>query len=295
MKAVAVAMAVLVGAIALMVSCAGPAATPMTTERSLGKRASCPAEASFGDTWLRPADGAVMVCVPAGEFPYGPGSMADPPKQSIYLDAFWIDKTEVTNKQYARCVASSACDEPLLSGPYQNQAWADHPVIWVNRREAEGYCRWAGARLPLEIEWEKAARGTDGRRYPWGDEFDASLVNYYWSKVREPRAVGSYLEGASPYGVLDMSGNVCEWVQELWQTTEDYIENPIIPPGSRPKGKHPVGHHYTLRGGSWASLEKQVTTYARSNDEPVWRSKSAGFRCACTPGIVGSGDDSHDR
>jgi len=278
---------ILAGAIALAVSCAGPVSRPTPTAEWIRERLSSPVEASWGDTWIRPADGAVMVYVPAGQFPYGPGSTADPPQQRVHLGAFWIDRTEVTNRQYDLCVAAGACHEPLLPGPYADPERVDHPVIWIGRFEAEEYCRWAGARLPMEIEWEKAARGTDGRRYPWGDAFDASRVNYYWSGVGAPRQVGSYPRGASPYGALDMSGNVYEWVQELWQTTDSYLQDPIIPPGVRPKGRHPVGHHYTMRGGSWASLEEQVTAYSRNNDEPGWRTRDIGFRCACTPGVVG--------
>jgi len=82
---------------------------------------------------------------------------------------------------------------------------------------------------------------------------------------------------------------VCEWVQELWCTNADYVRNPILPPGMRPKGLHPVGHHYTLRGGSWASLVDQITTYARNNEEPVYRSRDTGFRCACSPGPPSAG------
>ena len=221
-----------------------------------------------------------MVFVPAGDFPYGPGSAEEVPAQRANVEAFWIDRTEVTNDQYAKCVAEGGCDEPLYRIPFEDPARADHPVMWVGLREAEAYCQWAGARLPREIEWEKAARGCDGRAYPWGDTFEADLVNHYWSGIGDTMPVGNYPAGASPYGALDMAGNVCEWVSDLWRATEDYLANPMPPSDLRPKGPHPVGHHYTIRGGSWADLESNLLTYFRTNDEPVWRTKDIGFRCA---------------
>ncbi len=270
----AAAAAFIAGSLA---SCAAP---PTVTPPAAPTQAAPPAHASPGDTWVRPADGAVMVLVPAGEFPYGPGSASHPPQQKVHLDAFWIDRTEVTNVQYALCVSDGGCDAPLLETLYQDPARTRHPVVWVSHTEAEVYCAWAGARLPTEIEWEKAARGTDGRKFPWGDELSAERANFYESGLGDATPVGSYPQGASPYGALDMAGNVCEWVQDLWRTGEAYREHPILPPGRRPVGEHPVGHHYTLRGGSWAQLADRITTYARANEEPVWRTKDIGFRCA---------------
>lgn len=239
--------------------------------------AACAHQQAAPTTKVRERDGAIMVFVPAGEFPYGPGSTTDVPGQRFYLDAFWMDQTEVTNAQYARCVADGGCPEPLYTLPYEDPARADHPIIQISYGEAEAYCAWAGGRLPTEIEWEKAARGADGRVFAWGDEFDVARVNCYWSGIEGTQPVGSYPEGASPYGALDMSGNVCEWVQERWRMLEEYLENPL---SRRYSGRHPVGHHITLRGGSWADLETSLATYARTNDEPTWRTKDIGFRCA---------------
>ncbi len=220
-----------------------------------------------------------MVFVPAGEFAYGPGTVSNPPQQKVYLDAFWIDRTEVTNAQYARCVSAGACDVPLLETLYADPARSEHPVVWVSHTEAETFCAWAGGRLPAEVEWEKAARGTDGRKFPWGDELSTERANFYDSGLGDSCPVGSYPQGASPYGALDMAGNVYEWTRDLWRTDEAYLENPILPAGVRPTGKHPIGHHYTMRGGSWAQLDDRITTYARTNEEPVWRTKDMGFRC----------------
>ena len=257
----------------ILLSCACSAGVPGAAE---APRTEPPGDARAGDTWTRPADGAVMVYVPAGEFPYGPGSTMDVPEHRFYLDAFWIDRTEVTNAQYARCVAAGDCLEPLYPVPYEDPSRADHPVVAISFGEADAYCAWAGARLPTEIEWEKAARGTDGRAFPWGDTFDPARLNHHWTEIGDTQPVGSYPEGASPYGALDMAGNACEWVQERWRTLEEYLEDPT---STRYSGRHPVGHHITLRGGSWASMESSLATYARSNEEPGWRTKDIGFRC----------------
>ncbi len=148
---VASAMAISILVAGLVASCAGPMVMPTPTEELTREPTPQvpPANASLGDTWIRPADGAVIVYVPAGEFLYGPGSMTSIPEQRIHLDAFWIDRTEVTNVQYAHCVADGGCSEPLYTVPYEDPARANHPVIWISRGEAEEYCKWAGARLPM--------------------------------------------------------------------------------------------------------------------------------------------------
>jgi hypothetical protein len=214
-----------------------------------------------------------MVFVPPGEFIMG--------NNTVYLDAFWIDKTEVTNAMYARCVESGQCSAPSSNisrtrDSYYGNAQFDHyPAIFVSWVDASNYCTWAGGRLPTEAEWEKAARGTDGRQYPWGEAdpqgFDG-LLNF---QAQDTTQVGIFPNGASPYGALDMAGNVSEWVAD-WLNLE-YYNNP---PASNPLGPD-LGQYRVWRGGSWAntSLER-IRTYSRTGNLPTDSSGGIGFRCA---------------
>jgi formylglycine-generating enzyme required for sulfatase activity len=239
-------------------------------------------EPSAGETWTRPADGAVMVYVPAGEFLMG-STDADPdaaphekPQHTVYLDAFWIDRTEVTNAQYRKCVEAEACEEP--------QCWAfdkysapDQPVVCVSWDAAQAYAAWAGGRLPTEAEWEKAARGTDGRLYPWGDSApDCDKANYLGC-AETSLPVASHPDGASPYGVLDMAGNAYEWVADWYD--EDYYSRS---PDGNPQGPD-TGDLRVLRGGSFFNLQGFVRCAARYWLYPLGGHRSIGFRVVLSP------------
>ncbi len=178
----------------------------------------------IGSTMISGKDGMTLVYVPAGYFLMG-STDSDPnvqanekPQQNGYLSAFWIDRTDVTNKMYASCVAANQCNTPSSktsssrSNYYGNSEFDNFPVIYVSWDDAVAYCKWVGRQLPTEAQWEKAARGTDGSIYPWGNTFpDSTLLNFN-SNVGDTTEVGKYPKGASPYGALDMAGNVSQWV-----------------------------------------------------------------------------------
>ncbi|MCU0726797.1 MAG: bifunctional serine/threonine-protein kinase/formylglycine-generating enzyme family protein [Planctomycetes bacterium] len=161
-------------------------------------------------------DAPEMMQVPAGYFVAGEdeGKDLDSPRREVHVDAFWIDRCPVTNREYARFVRTTGHPAPdHWRGPIPPKHLLDHPVVWVSYQDAEEYAAWRGKRLPTPLEWQKAARGTDGRRFPWGEEEDLSRLNCKESNIGQTTAAGSYPRGASPCGCLDMGGNVSEWVQ----------------------------------------------------------------------------------
>jgi formylglycine-generating enzyme required for sulfatase activity len=221
----------------------------------------------------RTTEPVAMVFVPPGEFIMG--------NQTVSLDAFWIDKTEVTNTRYAKCVQAGKCNPPrsersnTRQSYFGNRGFDDYPVIYVSWLDANAYCAWIGGRLPTEAEWEKAARGTDGRPFPWGDVDPPSagdLANFH---AQDTNPVGLYPEGASPYGVLDMAGNVSEWVAD-WFSLEYYSNPPSLNPMGPDSGEYRV-----WRGGSWANTSTdRLRTYSRTGNLPTDSSSGIGFRCA---------------
>lgn len=227
-------------------------------------------------------DGMTLLYVPAGEFIMGSdeGDSDERPAHKVYLDAYWIDQTEVTNVMYAECVAAGMCKEPTnLSSStrlsyFKNSEYNNFPVIFVDWDMAKTYCEWAERRLPTEAEWEKAARGTDQRKYPWGNENpNGNLLNYN-KNIGDTTEVGKYLMGASSYGSVDMSGNIWEWVTDWYDKTyyhESQNKNPIGPA---------VGERRVLRGGSWFGDSFNARTTIRFYGFPDTSYNSIGFRCS---------------
>jgi len=243
------------------------------------------------DTRLRPADGMTMVWVPGGEFRMGRTWSLKDRVHTVELDAFWIDRTEVTNGHFRRCVEVGACRAPTTCNwgepTYGDASKTDHPVICVTWQEANDYCRWAGARLPTEAEWEYAARGPSTTTYPWGDDFDGTRLNScdvncphederstdYDDGYALTAPVGSYPSGASWCGALDMVGNVWEWVAD-W-----YGPYPLTRQ-TNPAGPE-SGSERLIRGGAWYHNDEYGFLRAdnRHPFEPRDYNYLIGFRC----------------
>jgi formylglycine-generating enzyme required for sulfatase activity len=229
-----------------------------------------------------------MVIVEAGEFLMGStetdkdAKSDERPQHKIFLESYFIDRTEVTNAMYKACVDAGACTPPVQTNSlthldyYSNHEFDEFPVIHVNWNQALAYCRWRKARLPTEAEWEKAARGTDGRTYPWGEEIDCTRANYGGSNgcVADTAEVGSYPDSASPYGLLDMSGNVLEWVND-WYLDNFYETSPL----KYPKGPS-SGERRIARGGSWNSPDNLLRVATRQYFAPSTANAYIGLRCA---------------
>jgi formylglycine-generating enzyme required for sulfatase activity len=232
-----------------------------------------------------------MILIPAGEFVMGTESefKNEKPRREVFLDAYYIDKNEVTNADYKEFVDATGRQAPKMdafwaaplnwrNGTYP-QGRGDHPVVLVNWNDAEAYAKWAGKRLPTEAEWEKAARGTDGRKWPWGNAWDRNKCNTAESFFNSTQPVSSFPEDKSPYGVLNMAGNVSEWTAD-WYSEKYYSKeenrNPHGPSEKEAKGKTRVA-----RGGAWDS---NIASYARTSIRhyflPKSKNASLGFRCA---------------
>lgn len=238
-------------------------------------------------------DPVEMVRIPAGPFvmgnPTGVGRRDEQPRRKIYLDLFFIDKYEVTNARYLTFVRHTGHRNP--PDPYGDgeltsaEGIEQLPVVQVNWYDAVEYCHWVGKRLPGEAEWEKAARGTDGRLFPWGnDTATATHANFdhEWVGKDTLHPVGARPAGRSPYGVEDMSGNAREWVQDWYKP--DYYEEAA---DRNPKGPD-RGVLRVIRGGSWHSPIADIRATARGKGGFALRTHGTGFRCAADarPGSV---------
>ncbi len=225
-----------------------------------------------------------MVLVPAGEFTMGDnqGDDDERPAHRVYLDAFSMDQYEVTVGMYAAFLKATGTAPPP-DWKIMNQAQHEkRPVVNATWADAATYCKWAGKRLPTEAEWEKAARGNDGRTYPWGNDsptrLHASFGKTKWDNHAALVPVGTFEDGKSPYGIYDLAGNVSEWVSD-WYDYGNYYKNS---PGQNPKGPT-TGDFKVIRGGSWNSDPQFLRTASRYANWPTVQDDNNGFRCAKTP------------
>jgi formylglycine-generating enzyme required for sulfatase activity len=231
----------------------------------------------------RPPEGS-MVSIPAGEFTMGSqdGDSDERPAHQVYVDAFSIDVYEVTVGQYAEFLRSGEGRAPLDWKTMNQSAHQKRPVANVDWADAAAYCKWAGKRLPTEAEWEKAARGTDGRLFPWGNDpptpFHANYGKAGSHDYETLAPVGTLEAGKSPYGTYDMAGNVWEWVSD-WYDSDYYKSSPSQNPAGPSMGGFKV-----IRGGSWTSSLRNLRSADRYWDPPSFRSLYfPGFRCAKNP------------
>ena len=286
-----------------------PTGTPEPTEANPPTATATPTLAETpipeaGATRLYEVDQMVQVYIPAGEFIMGSDDLEaqilkdngraypEIPVHTTYVDSYWIDKFEITNEQYALCVAAGVCQPPYLSKSetrpsyYDDPEYANYPVIYVSWYMATAYCEWTGRRLPTEAEWEKAARGTDGRKYTWGnDKPTGELANFcdtncprtianhnFDDGYGDTAPVGSYPAGASPYGVMDLAGNVWEWTSTIIQ---DY-------PYDADDGREDPDKYAerVWRGGPWSNGYWWIRATVRYRSIPFYWYVNLGFRCA---------------
>ena len=237
-------------------------------------------------------DGAPMVAVPEGSFPMGvpqgdrDGGRDEYPRHDVLVDAFYIDKFEVTNGRYLEFVKTAGHRIPqnpknptrnLWQGDSITDSLADRPVINVDWYDAAAYCAWTGKRLPTEAEWEKAAKGTTDRRFPWGNvEPTDKHVNFNqrWVGEKTLMPVGTYEAGKSPFGAYDMAGNVWEWVND-WYDARYYEKSPAKNPDGPETGTKKV-----IRGAGWQNETPTLRIFTRVDSDPTIRNESTGFRCA---------------
>jgi formylglycine-generating enzyme required for sulfatase activity len=228
-------------------------------------------------------DGLPMLLIPASEFTMGSndGENDEKPPHQVYLDAFYIDKFEVTTPSYAKFIEAAGGVLPKFWEGVMPGGEGDRPVVGIDWNNAAAYCQWVGKRLPTEAEWEKAARGFDGRIYPWGHEsptkLNANFAKTNWKGYSTLVPVGKLEGGKSPYGIYDMAGNVYEWVAD-WYDKDFYRSSPDRNPTGPKSGQFKV-----LRGGSWSVNAFSLRSTARTYFTPTHRYNFIGFRCAKTP------------
>jgi len=256
--------------------------TTMTPYEKSTSASSTEAESEVGTASGEEPIQEEMVTIPAGPFVRGTndGGFDEQPQRTIVLDAFSIDRYEVTNHQYQQFVAATGHRKPGLPSRYAKSGskvrGINQPAVYVSWEDAAEYCRWKGKRLPTEAEWEKAMRGSDGRLWPWGNDEQPHSAN--WARVQDGHEVsarvGIFATDKSPYGVMDGAGNVIEWVAD-WYNETYYKDSPEQNPPSPEYGTYRV-----LRGGGYTTTGLDIRITSRSKMMPDFRDETIGFRCA---------------
>ncbi|MGO8673392.1 MAG: formylglycine-generating enzyme family protein [Capsulimonadaceae bacterium] len=227
---------------------------------------------------INPKDGAEMIQIPAGPFQMGDTDQSDNPVHTVTLSSYYIYKNDVTVAMYKKFCAATGHAMP----PAPDWGWdkSNYPIVNVTWNDATAYCKWAGVHLPTEAQWEKAARGTDGRQYPWGNDWDpAKCANSVGTSITSPTPVGSFPAGASPYGAMDMAGNVWNWCSDWYDA--DYCKGDH---GADPTGPD-SGDTRVLRGGSWSynPFADIFRASFRNNVTPTFDNNLLGLRGASGP------------
>ena len=256
--------------------------TPVSAELPEAASTAMPAPQSTESETVNPIDGMRLIYIPAGEFTMGSSKYDrdletnEVPQHSVTLDAYWISQTQVTNAMYNQCVASGACAYSAgheINPHYLDPAYNDHPVVYVTWQSAMNYCTWSGGRLPTEAEWEKAARGSGGQKYAWGNNSAAEELVNANNTYDSTTPAGQFSQGASPYGVLDMGGNVREWVWD-WYDPYYYQYTPADNPAGPVEGEKKV-----LKGASFSDIYRFTRPANRLAHDPTSPGANRGFRC----------------
>ncbi len=269
------------------------APSPLATSIPPTETSEISEEYNVGSTIRSEKDSMILNYIPAGEFKMGSENGADDEDyvHTVYLDAYWLDQTEVTNAMYALCVNAGACDSPEYSNSYThtnyygNTKFDNYPVIYVSWNDAKNYCAWANRRLPTEAEWEKAARGgLEGEKYPWGNDdpickmergSGAKFDDKAHCHFTDTEQVASYT--SNNYGLYDMAGNVWEWVADWYDI--NYYKNS---PASNPLGPR-ISDYRVMRGGSWYDDSYSLRSASRYKNYPTVTHSYIGFRCSSSP------------
>jgi formylglycine-generating enzyme required for sulfatase activity len=260
-----------------------PTLTPNPTPTPLPTMTPIPSPApNPGTNRLISKDTMMVIYIPAGEFIMGSiqgdknAQAEEEPAHKVYTDAYWIDRTQVTNAMFRACVNAGACTynlTPATAPDYYNPLYDNHPVVYVTWEQAATYCTWEGGRLPTEAEWEKAARGNKNSLYAWGDQIpNGNLVNVN-NFVGITTAVGLFPRGQSAYGLMDMGGNVREWVSD-WYAADYYLHSPT----NNPKGPE-TGEKKVLKGAAFSDVKVFSRVANRLTHVPSSPGNVRGFRC----------------